>query len=102
MSGHYKNGEFTIALYYHIDSNNAADIEAELLEIRKSNPEGKLVLDAAKVDYISSAGLRIILRLLKAEKDVKIINVKPAVYEIFDTTGFTDMMPVEKAFGNCR
>ena len=55
-----------------------------------------LILDFKKIDYISSAGLRMILRLRKADPEASIVNVIPEVYEIFDMTGFTDMMPVSK------
>lgn len=98
MTNRFEKNTLIIDLYHHIDSANASEIESELLEIRRNTPDGGLVLDASEVEYISSAGLRIVLRLLKAEKDLKIINVQPAVYEIFDTTGFTDMMTVEKAY----
>ena len=50
------------------------------------------------MEYISSAGLRIILRLIKSKRSVKMINVSPEVYEVFEVTGFTEMMTVEKAF----
>ena len=52
----------------------------------------------SRLEYISSAGLRVILRLKKAHPDLRIINVNSEVYEILDMTGFTEMMPVEKAY----
>ena len=58
----------------------------------------QLTLDATDLKYISSAGLRIILRLRKEMKDLKIINVQPEVYEIFDMTGFTEMVDIQKAY----
>lgn len=98
MKTNFENGIFTLELISHIDSNNAPEVEAEITALRKENPDGAMVLDADVLEYISSAGLRIILRLLKSEKGLKMINVSPAVYEILDTTGFTDMMSVEKAY----
>ena len=56
------------------------------------------MLDADKLEYISSAGLRVILRLRKEEPKLAIINVASDVYEVFDMTGFTDMVTVEKAY----
>ncbi|MBO6052794.1 MAG: ATP-binding protein, partial [Clostridia bacterium] len=47
---------------------------------------------------ISSAGLRILLRLKKTNPDLTVTNVKPEVYEILEMTGFTEMMTVEKAY----
>ena len=82
----------------HIDSNNSAQIESELHE-KIAGTEGALVvLDAGKLEYISSAGLRVILRLKKTNPDLSIINVSSEVYEILDMTGFTEMMTVEKAY----
>ena len=64
----------------------------------KEKDPSAVVLDAENLDYISSAGLRIILRLKKNHPDLSIINVKSDVYEIFEMTGFTEMMHVEKAY----
>ena len=55
-------------------------------------------MDADKLEYISSAGLRVILRLRKEEPKLAIINVDADVYEVFDMTGFTDMVTIEKAY----
>lgn len=57
-----------------------------------------LIPDADQLQYISSAGLRVILRLLKTGKQIKMVNVSPEVYEVLDVTGFSEMMSVEKAF----
>ena len=53
----------------------------------------ELVFDLAQVDYISSAGLRVLLSSQKkmAGKSMKIANSKPAVKEVFDITGFSDI-----------
>ncbi len=82
----------------HIDSANAAAVEKEINEAIDREAVEKLVLDAEDLTYISSAGLRIILRLRKEMKDLKIINVRPEVYEIFDMTGFTEMVDIQKAY----
>ena len=87
-----------VALKGRVDSNNAADVEQNI----KSQLTGKeglpIVIDADGLDYISSAGLRILLRMKKSNPDLKIINVNSDVYEILDMTGFTEMMTVEKAY----
>lgn len=88
-----------IFLKGHIDSANAADTEKEIAAAREANPDcTNVIIDASKLDYISSAGLRIILRLRKQFKNLKVVNVSAEVYEIFDMTGFTEMMKVEKAY----
>lgn len=81
-----------------IDASNAAAAEEKIFAIRGENPDKHIVIDADKLDYVSSAGLRVILKLRKADPKLAIINVAPEVYEVFDMTGFTDMVTVEKAY----
>ncbi|MBP5307868.1 MAG: anti-sigma factor antagonist [Clostridia bacterium] len=88
----------TIALNGHIDSANAAAVEAKINEIRSANPADGITVNCENLIYISSAGLRIVLRLKKAVPDTKLINVSPDVYEIFDMTGFTEIMEIHKAY----
>lgn len=89
----------TIYLKGHIDSANAGDTEKEINEARAAHAEcDTVIVDASGLEYISSAGLRIILRLRKAYPSLKVINVSAEVYEIFDMTGFTEMMKIEKAY----
>lgn len=88
----------TIGLIGHIDSSNAETLEQEIQALRKEHPNGSLLLDAAKLEYISSAGLRVILRLSQSEEGLKIINVSSEVYEVFEMTGFSQMIPIEKAY----
>ena len=87
-----------IALEGRIDASNAAEAEEKIFSIKKDNEGKHTVLDADKLEYVSSAGLRVILKLRKEEPKLAIINVAPEVYEIFDMTGFTDMVTVEKAY----
>jgi len=87
-----------IDLMGHIDSANAAAVEKEINETMDREAPAQLTLDATDLKYISSAGLRIILRLRKEMKGLKIINVQPEVYEIFDMTGFTEMVDIQKAY----
>ena len=87
-----------IAVEGRIDASNAAAAEEKIFSIKKDNPGKHVVVDAEKLEYISSAGLRVILRLRKEEPKLAIINVAADVYEVFDMTGFTDMVTVEKAY----
>ena len=87
-----------IAVVGRIDASNAAEAEEKIFNIKNDNPGKHTVLDADKLEYISSAGLRVILRLRKEEPKIAIINVAPDVYEVFDMTGYTDMVTVEKAY----
>ena len=81
-----------------IDASNAVAAEDKILEIRRENEGKHTVIDADDLEYISSAGLRIILKLRKEEPKLAIINANTEVYGVLDMTGFTDMITVEKAY----
>ena len=87
-----------IAIEGRIDASNAAEAEKKIFDIKNGNPNKHTVVDADYLEYISSAGLRVILKLRKEDSKLAIINVAPDVYEVFDMTGFTDMVTVEKAY----
>ena len=74
-----------------IDTTNAAEFEQELMAAKPAE------LDASQLEYISSAGLRVLLKLAKAVGVVTVSNVSSEVYEIFDVTGFTEILNVKKA-----
>ena len=88
----------TIELKGRIDSNNASQVEKNILDRLDGKRGEPVVLDASALEYISSAGLRVILRIKKICPDLRIVNVNSEVYEILDMTGFTEMMTVEKAY----
>lgn len=80
-----------------VDSSCAAEFEESLLQkIDERNPAANVILDLAGLTYISSAGLR---GLLKAQKKagakMSIINVTDEVYEIFKMTGFTRILSIQ-------
>ena len=87
-----------IAIEGRIDASNAALTEEKIFDIKNNHPQKHTVIDADNLEYISSAGLRVILKLRKEEPKLAIINVAADVYEVFDMTGFTDMVTVEKAY----
>ncbi|MCQ2449438.1 MAG: anti-sigma factor antagonist, partial [Clostridia bacterium] len=92
-----ENGVLQIGLQGRIDSTNAASVEAEI-DAARTEAHNEIVLDAENLAYISSAGLRVILHVRKQEPTLKIINAGSEVYEIFEMTGFTEMIPVSKAY----
>lgn len=87
----------TITLKGRIDTSNAASVEADIMKILADNPNLPVTVDCAELEYISSAGLRVIMKTKKAVRDTCLINVAPPVYEIFETTGFTELMDIRKA-----
>ncbi len=74
-----------------IDTTNAAEFEKEIMAAKPAE------LDASELEYISSAGLRVLLKLAKTVGDVTVNNVSREVYEIFNVTGFTEILNVKKA-----
>ena len=96
--GKLEDGVLTASLIGHIDSGNAAQAEQELNRLRQDIPAEAVVLDLERLTYISSAGLRIILRLRKERPELRLVNASSEVYEILEMTGFTEMMPVGKAY----
>lgn len=98
MDYQVENGNLTVSLSGRIDSSNADAAEKDIFAIREEHPAKELILDADDLEYISSAGLRVILRLRKKNPSLKIINASADIYEILDMTGFTEMITVEKAF----
>lgn len=75
-----------------IDSNNALKFENEIMAAMPNE------IDASELSYISSAGLRVLLKLKKKIDEVTIYNVSPEVYDIFCVTGFDQLLNVKKAF----
>lgn len=94
----FDNQQLTLQLHGHIDSANAAATEAAINEAVAPYGDAVWLVDAEDLTYISSAGLRILLRLKKQNGTAKIINANSEVYEILDMTGFTEIMEIEKAY----
>ncbi len=98
LTYHINDNVLTVRLSGRIDASNASEAEKQINAARSAAPEAAVVIDAEKLEYISSAGLRILLRLRKEKPELAVINVSPEVYDIFDMTGFTEMMTVKKAY----
>ena len=98
MKTNLTDNTLTLYLEGRIDSNNAAQVEREAMAAVANAPGAGLALDAENLEYISSAGLRVLMKLRKqAKKAVPVYNVSRDVYDIFDVTGFTDLLEVHKA-----
>lgn len=99
MSINEKNDKLEIKLEGRIDTNNAPDVEQEIMSALDANDGKEPIFDAENLEYISSAGLRVLMKIRKKfNKPVDIINVSRDVYDIFETTGFTDLLNVKKAY----
>ena len=98
MKSKIENGTLTIYLEGRIDSTCAPQLEKDIAEELKQHSYDSLVMNAKELEYISSAGLRVMLKLRQSEKSFKIINANQEVYEIFDMTGFTEIMDISRAY----
>lgn len=92
------NDIITIHIGGRIDANNAAAYGEEIEDLLLGEDGKEVILDIDDLEYISSAGLRVVLKLLKEHKDLKLINASSEVYQIFEMTGFTEMIDIKKAF----
>jgi len=79
------------------DSTNAPALEERVLAALRSAPDAEPVFDAQGLQYISSAGLRVLMKARKAAGHaLELRNVSPEVYEILEMTGFTELFTVKK------
>jgi anti-sigma B factor antagonist len=92
-----ENGKaLEIALEGRLDTMTAPELENEL-HTSLENADS-LVLDFEKLNYISSAGLRVLLsahKIMSGKGGMKVTNVNEIVREVFDVTGFSDILTIE-------
>ena len=93
-----RDNNIRIMLSGRIDSVNAETVKEEIFSQIADCPEIPVAVDADGLEYISSAGLRVLLRIRKDHSDMSIENVSTEIYDILEMTGFTEMMHVSKAF----
>lgn len=86
----------TIAIEGRLDTTTAPELEKELKEALPG--VSALTLDFEKLEYISSAGLRVLLaaqKTMNRQGEMKLVNVCDTIMEIFDVTGFSDILTIE-------
>ena len=98
MNSNYYDGILKIELPERIDAKNANQFEQDLFLAPNLNNAQEIIIDADKLNYISSLGLRVLMKLQKKFKNasISVINVSGNVYNIFDDTGFTSFLKVKK------
>ena len=86
----------TVKLDGRLDTNTAPDFQSEVEPLL--NDISKLVLDFEKLDYLSSAGLRVLLtfeqELEEMDKTMEVTNVNDIIHDVFDVTGFLDILTI--------
>ena len=88
--------KLTIAITGRLDTNSSPKLEAELRQ--SVNGVTELVFDFSNVEYISSAGLRVLLaaqKVMNRQGKMKLVGVSEDVMEVFETTGFADILTIE-------
>ena len=96
MKFDFNNNILRIFFEGEINSYNADKIAKEIDEIIAKQSFKKLVLDFSNVHYISSAGLRIVLKLKQKYQEVSVVETSLEVYDIFSMTGFDNILIIEK------
>lgn len=96
ISKTHEGGKFSIKIDGRMDTLTAPELEKVLkMELGDAS---ELVIDFADLDYISSAGLRVLLsaqKVMNRQGSMVIRNVKPKVMDIFEVTGFSDILTIE-------
>ncbi len=91
-----EDAKLTVALEGRLDTTTSPELEKSLQESLDGVSE--LVMDLAGLEYISSAGLRVLLSAQKQmmkQGSMKVIHVNETVMEIFEVTGFVDILTIE-------
>ncbi len=87
-----------LALEGRLDTNTAPELEASI----KGSVDGveELTIDMEALDYLSSAGLRVLLgaqKIMNKQGSMRVTHVNDTIMEIFEVTGFADILTIEKA-----
>ena len=88
--------KLTVALKGRLDTSTAPQLDTELNSALPGVTE--LVFDFSALDYISSAGLRVLLsaqKRMNKQGEMKILHANSSIMEIFEVTGFTDILTIE-------
>ena len=91
-----ENGVCTLFIEGRIDTLTAPQLEQAFAD--NADSCDKMIFDMSNVDYISSAGLRVLLaaqKIMSGQGTMKVIHVNDVIMEIFEVTGFTDILAVE-------
>ncbi len=87
-----------LALEGRLDTNTAPELEASI----KGSVDGveELTIDMEALDYLSSAGLRVLLgtqKIMNKQGSMRVTHVNDTIMDIFEVTGFADILTIEKA-----
>ena len=92
----HENGCTFVALKGRLDTTTAPELESTLIDCLKDT--SVLTLDLEKLEYISSAGLRVLLvaqKTMNVQGEMKLTHVGTAIMDIFEVTGFSEILTIE-------
>ena len=96
MKSLIENETLTIFFEGELNSYNSEDVEKEIESILAKGGFKAIKLDFADLNYISSAGLRIIVRIKQQYDDTSLVKVPDGVFDIFTMVGFQNLLKIEK------
>ena len=92
----FADTKLTVALEGRLDTTTAPELEQSLQE--SISDVSELVMDFEKLEYISSAGLRVLLsaqKIMNRQGSMKVVHVNETIMEILEVTGFVDILKIE-------
>ena len=96
MKSDLNNGKLTIYLEGEINSYNAEDVEEEIDSLVSKGNFNSIELDFEKVNYVSSAGLRIVVKLKQQFDQTSLVKVPSVVNDIFEMVGLPTIIKIER------
>ena len=91
-----ENGKVVLKIEGRLDTTTAPELEKELDTLLSEAKE--LIFDMSELEYVSSAGLRVLLKAQKAmnlQGNMKVTHVNESIMEVFEITGFLDILTIE-------
>jgi anti-anti-sigma factor len=96
MKYNVESNILTIIMEGELNSFNSEDVEKEIDGVLSQNDIRSIIIDMGDLRYISSAGLRIIVRLKQSYDDTRLIRVPDNIYSIFSMVGFQNIINIER------
>lgn len=94
----FQDDKLTVKIEGRLDTTTAPELEASLKDSLDAVKE--LTMDLENLEYISSAGLRVLLatqKVMNKQGEMKVTGVNDVIMEIFEVTGFSDILTIEQA-----
>ena len=95
LRGNIKDNNLIIEVIGRLSGDYAVRAEQLFRELSVGGDYEWIIFDLKELEYISSAGLRFFMKIYRKDKKIRIVNASSDVYDIFDMTGFTDLLTIE-------